>query len=92
MSDGPSTEAIIGLSIATGVPGLWSLFVPSVMDQAPYNLEVVRLQQTKATVASLALGVAASSIARKPWPFLVAVFAVGLLLWEWETTRRRSTS
>ena len=89
MSDGPSTEAMIGLSIATAVPGVWSVFCPPVLDQGPYADEVVRMQQLKATAASLALGGVAASIARKPWPFLVAIFICGLMIAEYEHARRR---
>ena len=89
MSDGPSTEAVIGLSIGTAIPGLWCLFCPPVLDTGQYDLEVVRLQQVKAVAASLGLGAVASTIARKPWPFLVAVAITGLLLCESECGRKR---
>ena len=91
MSDGPSTEAVIGLSIATAVPGVWSFFCPPVLDQSPYGDELVKQQQIKATVASLALGATAGMIARKPWPFLVAMFICGLMVWEYGTARKRDT-
>ena len=90
MSDGPSTEAMIGLSIATAVPGVWSFFCPAVLDQGPYADDVVRLQQVKAAVASLGLGAVASTIARKPWPFLVALFMIGILYAEYESSRKRA--
>lgn len=92
MSDGPSTEAVIGLSIGTAIPGIWCLFCPPVLDTGQYAVETVRLQQVKATAASLLLGGVASTIARKPWPFLVAVAITGLMLAESEGCRRRIPS
>ena len=68
---------------------MWSFFFPPVLDQSPYGDDIVRMQQTKATIASVALGGVAAGIAKKPWPFLVAIFISGLLLAEFEAGRRR---
>lgn len=90
MSDGPSTEAVIGLSIGTAIPGLWAVLCPPVLDQSAHAVEIVRLQQVKAVAASLALGAVAATIARKPWPFLISVAITGIMLAEFEGCRRRS--
>lgn len=90
MSESPSPDAFIALSVATAVPGLWSFLCPPVLDQDPYDDATTRLQQTKAVVASLGLGTVAACIARKPWPFLAAVLMVVLMLIEFEHTRTRT--
>lgn len=88
--DGPSPDAMIALSIGTAVPGVWGFFCPSPLDQGDHDVDTVRLQQAKAAVASLTLGVIASAIAKKPWPFLVSLALVGLLMWEYESQRKRA--
>ena len=89
MSDGVSTDALVGLSIATAVPGLWCVFCPPVLDAGAHDTQVFREQQLKAVAASLALGAVASTIAKKPWPFLVAVAVTLLMLAEYERGRKR---
>ena len=37
MSDGVSTDALVGLSIATAVPGLWCVFCPPVLDAGAHR-------------------------------------------------------
>ena len=92
MSDGPSPDAMVALSIGTAIPGLWGFFCPGPLDQDSHDEKTVRLQQAKAGVASLGLGAVASGIAKKPWPFLVAVALVGVLMWEYEANRKRDAS
>lgn len=90
MSDGPTPDAMIALSVATAVPGLWSFLCPPVLDQDPYDDSITRGQQAKAIVVSLGLGTIASMIAKKPYPFLAAVVMIVLLLAEYESTRKRT--
>lgn len=91
MSDGPSPDALVALSIGTAVPGIWGFFCPAPYAQDDQDLSTIRFQQAKAGAASLTLGVIASAIAKKPWPFLVAVALVGLLLCEYESSRKRGS-
>ena len=86
---GPSQDAMVALSIGTAVPGLWGFFCPSPTDQDGHDKETIRVQQAKAGAASLAVGFAGTVICHKPWPFLVALALVGLLLWEYESHRKR---
>lgn len=82
-------DGIVALSVATAIPGLWGFLCPPTTDQGPYPDEIVRLQQSKAVAASLALGTTAALLVKKPWPFLVAVIMVVIMLAEYESMRRR---
>ena len=90
--DGPSPDAMIALSIGTAVPGIFGFFCPGPLDQADHDPGSIRLQQTKACAASLLLGAAAAGVAKKPWPFLIAVTLTALLMGEYEVHRRRGAS
>lgn len=88
-NEAPSPDAMIALSIGTAVPGLFGFFCPGPLDQGDHDRDNIKFQQAKAAVASLTLGVIGTCIAKKPWPFLVTVAMVGLLLWEYESQRKR---
>lgn len=88
MSDGPSQDALVALSIGTAIPGLWGFFCPGPTEQGQHDVQTVRVQQAKAGVASVGLGVIGSMIVRKPWPFVIAVALVGLLMAEYASHRR----
>ncbi len=83
----PAPLAVLG--VVTSVPGLFGFFCPDVLNQGSAP-ELVHQQQVKATVASLLLGAAGSALSKTPWPFLVALAMCGILIWEYETMRRRT--
>lgn len=84
MSDAPSPDAMICLSVATAIPGIFGFLCPAPLDQDGHDGDAVRGQQTKAVAASLALGVAATAVAKRPWPLIVAVVMVAVLLGEYQ--------
>jgi len=83
---------IAALAVATAVPGFYGFFCPDILGSKDHDPQLVKLQQTKAAGASLALGAAASAISKTPWPFLIAVVLVGVLTWEYEVVRRRAAA
>ena len=81
---------VAGLAVATGVSSLYGVFVPDALSAAQLDQARVHEQQLKAGVASLILGAGCSAIARSPWPFLLAVALVALLMTEFASVRRRA--
>ncbi len=81
---------VAGLAVATGVTGLYGVFVPDALTAAQLPGPHVHHQQVKAGAASLLLGAACSAVTRTPWPFLLALALVAVLMAEFETVRRRA--
>ncbi len=88
----PPPAAAVALMVATAVPGLFGFFCPGVLDAGKHPDAAVRLQQTKAGVASLALGAAGSAATKTPWPFILSLTLVCLVLWEYRTAPQQETS
>lgn len=89
MAESMSAEATVAVTVGCAVPGLFGFFCPAVLEVGGHDRQAVRLQQAKASVASLVLGAAGSVITRTPWPFLLAAALIGLLMWEYESAHRR---
>lgn len=92
MSEPLQPAPLAALAVATAVPGLFGFFCPDVLGVREHPPELVHQQQTKAAAASLILGAAGSALSRTPWPFLIALALTGLLIWEYEAARERTTS
>jgi hypothetical protein len=71
-------------TVAMGVPGIFGFFCPGPLDTTSHPPNLVRQQQAKAIVASLALGCAGTSFTRTPWPFLLSLALVGILMAEYK--------
>lgn len=67
-----SQEAGLALLTAASVPGLYCLALPPLSDMRAADPDQIRRGQLHGAALSLAVGAAASMIARKPWPLLVA--------------------
>lgn len=90
----PTPNMAIMITVGTAIPGVFGFFVPAVLDVArgEHDRDLVRLQQAKASTASLVLGAVGSAVTKTPWPFLLSVGLVALLMWEFEVAHRRSAA
>lgn len=102
MADRMETEniALTILTIAE-VPNFWSGFLPSLFTIATFSAgDDEKVQHTKlwirrgevqASVMSVALGVAASVIAKSPLPFLGVLLIMGYLIFQYENALKKGT-
>lgn len=81
----PTPDAAMSIGVVTGCLGIFGFLCPGVLDAIKHDSATVRTQQAKAAIASLGLGAAGSAFTKTPWPFLVSLVMVGLLVWEFET-------
>ena len=89
MSEAPSAEATMAITMLASVPGVFAFFLPDPLGARDHDERHVRMQQVKGSVASLGLGAVGSAVTRTPWPFLLAVALTGLMLWEYQATTYR---
>lgn len=88
----PPPDELMCITVATGTMGIFGFLLPGVLDVAGKDDGRVRMQQSKAAIAGLALGAAGSAGTKTPWPFLTALIMVILLSWEFEANRKRGTA
>lgn len=89
MSRQPPAPAPVAIGIVTAIPGLFSFFCPSVLEVDNYDPGVVKLQQAKAGIAGLLLGAAGSWAVQAPWPFLLAIVIVAVVMWEYNNAPKK---
>lgn len=88
--------------VVAEVPNFWSGFLPSLFtiatfsggDEAKANhtKQWIRRGEIQATGLSVALGISASLLAKKPWPFIGVLILIGYLAWQYENALRLGLS
>lgn len=95
-------EIALTVLVVSEVPNFWSGFLPSLFtiatfsggddEKAHHTKHWIRRGEIQATGLSLALGISASLLAKKPWPFIGVVFLVLYLAWQYEHALRLGLS
>lgn len=95
MAEAATSEQIaLTVLVVSEVPNFWSGFLPSLFtiatfsggdaEKAIHTKRWIRRGEIQATGLSVALGVSASLLARKPWPFLGVMLLVLYLAYQYE--------
>jgi hypothetical protein len=94
MADTATNDIALTVLVVSEVPNFWSGFLPSLFtiatfsggdeEKAAHTKQWIRRGEIQATGLSLALGVSASLLAKKPWPFIGVVLLVFYLAYQYE--------
>lgn len=84
-----SPTATATLTVAVAVPGLYSMFLPSLAALGGTDRQQLRIGQAKAGAVSLVLGAAGSALSRSPWPVLATLAMVVFVCWQYECQHNR---
>jgi hypothetical protein len=95
MPEAASSEQIaLTVLVVSEVPNFWSGFLPSLFtiatfsggdpEKAMHTKRWIRRGEIQATGLSIALGISASLLARKPWPFLGVMALIIYLAYQYE--------
>ena len=102
MAESSTQDIALTVLTVAEVPNFWSGFLPSLFtiatfsggddQKAEHTKRWIRRGEIQATGLSLALGIAASLLARKPWPFLGVILLICYLAWQYENALRLGLS
>jgi hypothetical protein len=103
MAEAASSEQIaLTVLVVSEVPNFWSGFLPSLFTiatfsggdpgKAEHTKMWIRRGEIQATGLSLGLGISASLLARKPWPFIGVVALIIYLAYQYEHALRLGLS
>jgi hypothetical protein len=87
-------EIALTVLVVSEVPNFWSGFLPSLFtiatfsggdaDKAAHTKKWIRRGEVQATGLSIALGISASLLAKKPWPFVGVILLCFYLAYQYE--------
>jgi hypothetical protein len=97
-----SQEIALTVLVVSEVPNFWSGFLPSLFtiatfsggdeEKAAHTKRWIRRGEIQATGLSVALGISASLLAKKPWPFIGVMLLVAYLAYQYETALKLGLS
>lgn len=97
-----SQEIALTVLVVSEVPNFWSGFLPSLFtiatfsggdaEKAIHTKRWIRRGEIQATGLSVALGISASLLAKKPWPFIGVMLLVAYLAYQYEHALRLGLS
>lgn len=98
MSENSTQDIALTVLVVSEVPNFWSGFLPSLFTIATFSggdaAKVahtrmwIRRGEIQATGLSILLGLSASILAKKPWPFIGVVLLVFYLAYQYEHALR----
>lgn len=94
MAEGSTQDIALTVLVVSEVPNFWSGFLPSLFtiatfsggdeEKAQHTKQWIRRGEIQATGLSIALGISASLLARKPWPFIGVLLLCFYLAYQYE--------
>lgn len=97
-SDSDTNDIALTVLVVAEVPNFWSGFLPSLFtiatfsggdaDKAAHTKRWIRRGEIQATGLSIALGISASLLAKKPWPFIGVVLLIFYLAYQYENAMK----
>ena len=98
MSENSTQDIALTVLVVSEVPNFWSGFLPSLFTiatfsggdeaKAAHTRTWIRRGEIQATGLSLLLGISASILAKRPWPFIGVVLLVAYLAYQYEVALR----
>ncbi len=102
MGENTNQDIALTVLVVSEVPNFWSGFLPSLFTiatfsggdeaKAAHTRTWIRRGEIQATGLSLILGISASILAKKPWPFIGVVLLVCYLAYQYEVALRLGVS
>jgi hypothetical protein len=102
MADSSTQDVALTILTVAEVPNFWSGFLPSLFtiatfsggdaDKVAHTKRWIRRGEIQATGLSIALGISASLLAKKPWPFIGVLLLIGYLAWQYENALKQGMS